>query len=198
MAASAIKAGEAFVQVFADLNPLKRGIGQVQGIVGKITAPVGRLGVSTAKIAAGISAIGAGIITPIALAAKSFADFGSEIDDASQRSGIGAEAMSELGYAAKLSGTDMSTVEKASSKLQKNVAAAAMGNKAMAESFDAIGLSARKLESMGPEQQFMEVAKAVGAIKNPTIQTYRALQIFGKGGHRTVAAAKVGYSIAAR
>ena len=178
----AIKAGNGFVQIFTDLSPLEKGLKQIESRMNSFGSKMSSVGAGVSAVGAGIGAIGATVLAPIAAATKLFADFGSTVKDTSDRTGISAQSISELGYAAEQSGTDLATVEGSTRKMQKGIAGAVGGSKSMSAAFDSIGLSAKSLAQLSPEQQFVSVAKAVGSIANPTIRAAKAMEIFGKSG----------------
>ena len=70
------------------------------------------------KWAAGVVAGAAAVGTAMVAAAKDTAEQMDTIDKASQRMKIGAESYQELAYAAKLSGVEMSVMEKAAKQLE--------------------------------------------------------------------------------
>ncbi len=183
MASSAgIRAGKAYVEVGADLNPLEASLKTIQGKFNSFGSRIGGIGKGIGVIGAGAAALGTSILAPIAAATAKFADFGSTIKDTSDRTGISASVLSELGYAAEQSGTDLATVEKSISKLQKGITGAAGGSKSLTKSFDSLGLSATYLAKLSPQRQFEEVAAAVGKIQDPTARAAKAMEIFGKSG----------------
>jgi hypothetical protein len=189
--ASSVEAGRAFVRVDSDLNPLEKSLAKIDGIFkglgskfSSIGSTVSNVGSGIAKVGAGVTAIGAGVLAPIAAATAKFAQFGGEIDDVAQRTGMTGKAVSELGYAATLSGTDLATVEGAALKMQKGIVAAANGSRSMSDAFGAIGLSAKQLASLSPEEQFSTIAKAIGSINDPAQKTSAAMAIFGKSGSK--------------
>jgi hypothetical protein len=114
--------------------------------------------------------------------AKLFADAGSELNDMSARTGLSVEALSQLGYAAKQTGTDLGTVEAAVRKMQKSLVGAANGNFEAQAALSLLGLSAEKLLRLSPDEQFQAIAKAMAAIPDPTMKAALAMQLFGKGG----------------
>src|SRR4051812_28217666 len=69
-------------------------------------------GAGMATIGAAIAAAGVAITAPLLGALNHFADVGGALDDMSQRTGISAQALSELGYAADFSGSSLEGVEK--------------------------------------------------------------------------------------
>ena len=75
-------------------------------------------GIKTAgKWAAGITAAATAVGGAMVAAAKDTADTADQIDKASQRMGVSAEAYQELAYAAEMSGVSVGALEKAAKKL---------------------------------------------------------------------------------
>lgn len=79
--ASGIRAGRAFVELFADDRALVRGLRSAQQKLAAFGAAVRGLGTQ-------MLALGAGIVAPLALAAKSFVDTGSQLNDMAARTGV--------------------------------------------------------------------------------------------------------------
>lgn len=177
MAASAknIRAGGAFVELFADDSKLVRGLRAAQKKLQAFGAAVQSLGKN-------LFAAGAGLATPMLTAAKVFADAGSDLVDMSQRTGASVEALSELGYAAEQSGSDLTTLEGGLRKMQKAVVAAAEGSDSAQQTFRQLGLSASDLAHLSPDQQFELIADRLAKIQNPAQKAALAMEIFGKSG----------------
>lgn len=113
---------------------------------------------------------------------SSFAQTGDVFDKASQRIGISAQSLSELSYAANLSGTTLEQVEQSMKSLsQKLIDATTKGGDA-ADAFTSIGLSAADLSRMSPEEQFYKIADAIANIDDPTRRSAAAMKIFGDAG----------------
>ncbi len=182
MSAREIEAGRGFVRVFADLNPLDAGLKRLEAKMKSFGSGISSIGSRVAGVGAGVAAIGTSVLAPIAAATMRFANFGSTIKDTADRTGISAKSISELGYAAEQSGTDLETVEGATRKMQKGITSAAAGGGAMAKAFASIGLNAAQLAKLAPEQQFDMVAKAIGNVADPTQRAAKAMEIFGKSG----------------
>jgi hypothetical protein len=173
--ASAIKAGAAYVELFLKDNRLTSGLktaeksfkswgGSLMGIGGMVTAG------ATAALA------------PILGAAKVFADMGGPLTDMSARTGIGVEALQELGFAAKMVGGDMTSIEPFIRKMQKTLGEAAGGSALAAEVFDDFGLSVSAMLALSPEDQLKVIADKLAGIADPAKKTAAALEIFGKSG----------------
>jgi hypothetical protein len=165
-----IEAGGAFVRIFADDSPLRRALDSAR----------------TRLKAFAQTAVGAGKIlggafvaaTAGALAAtKSFANFADSVADASQRTGLSTQTLSELGYAAKLSASDMETLEKGFRTFTKGLV-----SRTNQKALEAIGLDAKTLQQQSPDQQLEALFGAFQQISNPTQRAAMAMQIFGKAG----------------
>ncbi len=173
--ASGIRAGRAFVELFADDRALVRGLRTAQQKLAAFGAAVRGLGTQ-------MLALGAGIVAPLALAAKAFADTGSQLSDMAARTGVSVEALGELGYAAQQSGASLEDVEKAVRTMQRTITAATNGSDQAATALDRIGLSAEALAGLKPEQQFAAIAAALARIENPTERAAAAMGVLGKSG----------------
>ena len=115
-------------------------------------------------------------------AAIDFSNYADSFDKMSQRVGISSETLSELSYAATLSGTSIERVEDSFKGLtQKIVEAVNKGGDADAL-FSSIGLSAKDLAASTPEEQFYKIADAIANISDPTRRAAVAMQVFGESG----------------
>jgi len=128
---------------------------------------------------AGATAMGA----PLAASVVAFAHTGSELSDISARTGVSVESFQRLAYAAGQTGVSQETLENSLRKLQKNLADAVSGSKSAAQSFSKIGLSANDLIEMAPERQIAAIGDALANIRNPSLRTAAALEIFGRSGN---------------
>lgn len=173
--AQGIRAGAAYVELFVKDNKLVRGL---TAAAAKLKAfGAGIMGVGTH-----ILGLGTALATPFALAAKLFADIGSELVDMSQRTGIAVEALSELGFAAEQSGADMETLESGIRKMQKFVVEAANGSKEARDILDKLGLTVADLKGLTPDEMLKAFADALDDIDNPALKAALAMQVFGKTG----------------
>lgn len=182
MSAGAIKAGEAFVRVFSDDSDLMKGLKGIDGKLKNIGGAVSNTGKTLAVAGAGIAGIGAAMVGPFAAGVTQFVAFGDTLNKMSARTGFTAEALSELGFAAEQSGTNLQTLEGAVVKMQRAITDAADGSDKMAETFATLGLTIEELQGLTPDQQFQKIAAAIATIEDPTERAARAMQIFGRSG----------------
>ena len=170
-----LKAGSAFVRLFLK-DELTGALAKTIGAAGKSFQSMGRQAATTG---AGLAGMGAAILAPFTGSVKHFAKFGDELDKMSQRTGVAAPALAELGFAAEQSGTDLNKVENAVRTMQKTIGDADQGLAGAVDALDELGLSATQLEGMTPEDQFQAIADRVGAIEDPTKKAAAAMDVFG-------------------
>jgi hypothetical protein len=180
--AGAVKAGEAYVEVFSDDTPLVRGMKGLGAKLQSTGASIENIGTTAVKAGAGITALGAAVVGPLAAATKAFASAGDALNKMSARTGVSAQALSELGFAAEQSGADLGAVETSVARMQRAITEAGDGSQAMADTFAAIGLNVQRLQQLTPDQQFQEIAAAIARIPDPTQRAARAMEIFGRSG----------------
>src|SRR5262245_60668655 len=110
--ANNIRAGGAFVEFFSK-------DGKLVGSLNKLSARFKAFGTSITSMGQRFATAGVLFATPLLASAKAFADAGSEMLDMSQRTGVSVEALSELGYAASQSGSNIEELETALKFMQR-------------------------------------------------------------------------------
>ncbi|WP_141233355.1 hypothetical protein [Lysobacter antibioticus] len=115
---------------------------------------------------------------------KGVIDQADKIDEMSAKLKISTEMLSGLGYAAKLSGTDLETLDGAIVKISRNMAEALDKNSKSAALFKALGISvtdaAGKLRSV--DAVLPEIADRFAALNNQTLETSLAMELAGRSG----------------
>jgi len=173
--AQGIRAGQAFVELFADDSRLVRGLHAASRRLkawGQSVTAAGR------RMLLG----GTAIVSALASTAKVFAETGSQLADMSARTGVSVEALSELGYVAEMSGGDLETLEAGLRKMQKTIAEAASGSQSAQEALAALGITIADLKNLSPDEQFLRIADRLAQIQNPTQRAAAAMEVFGKSG----------------
>lgn len=134
-----------------------------------------------AKISAIGGVIGAGAVAYeiISLTKASF-DSVDALKDQAEAIGVSVESLSRLQYAAKFAGVDAGTMSSAVGKMVKSLGEAAISGGPVADAIEQIGLDAKALSGMAPEQAFAKIAGAIAAIENPYQRAQAASAIFGK------------------
>lgn len=174
-ASTGIRAGRAFVELFADDSRLVRGLKAAQKKIAAFGSAVSGMGKR-------MMALGGAIAAPLAAAAKATADSGAALWDMSQRTGVAVEALSALAFAADMTGADMETVETAIKRMQRSIANAASGSASAQEALATLGLTVRDLAGLSPDKQFEAIAARLRQIQDPTLRAAAAMELFGRSG----------------
>lgn len=177
--AKGIRAGRAFVELATDDSKLQAGLKAAQ-------ARLMAFGKGVSAVGAGLFAAGAAASTAFAGAAKVFSDQGDAIAKMARRTGLTTEAVSELGYAADLAGTDAATLETGIRKMQIAISDAANGAKPAIETLDRLGLSVSQLAGLTPDAQLEILADRLAAIADPATRAALAQDLFGKSGTQLI------------
>jgi TP901 family phage tail tape measure protein len=172
---NAIRAGRAFVELFADDTKLVRGLRAAERRLKAFGASISRMGRQ-------MVGIGTAVLTPLVAASKAFAAMGDSIGKMSKRTGFSAEALSELSFAAQQSGTDIGAFENGVRRMQRPITDAGQGLKSASDALGMLGLSYQQLSRLSPEEQFKTIADQLSQIKNPTTRAAMAMQLFGRSG----------------
>ena len=175
MSTAGIKAGRAFVEIGANDSKLQAALKRAQATLKAFGA-----GVTDAGL--GLTAIGAAALGPLLSATKVFATAGDELAKMRDRTGLSVEALSDLGYAARQSGTDLATLETAVRVMARTIDDAASGSAGAVDALADLGLVAADLQKLSPEQQFRLMADRLSKIEDPSAKAAAAMQAFGKSG----------------
>jgi hypothetical protein len=151
----------------AEWNNFKKAL--AGGVVGAAAFSVGEKAV--AALASSIKSVPAAIAESV----KAAAAFGDAMSNAATRTGFGAEALQKLNVAGKLAGVGFEEIQASIGRMQKAIES---GD----EAFVKLGLTARELKALSPEQAFEAVGQALASIANPTEQAALSMELFGKSG----------------
>lgn len=129
------------------------------------------------------AAIAAGVLgTAFMVMAKDSVDAMDKMNEASQKTGITVEALSQLGYAAKMSGVDTESFTSALVKFNRAIAEGATGSGNASQAFKAIGISAAELKASTPDEILAKVADRFAGFADGANKTALAIAIFGRAG----------------
>ena len=110
------------------------------------------------------------------------AEAAEHLDKLAIKAGIGADAMAQFGYVARMSDVDLDTLSQGIAKMQRSIAQAEESGGKAARAFTGIGISISELRSSSPQKQFELIADAISRIQDPARQAEAAMAIFGRGG----------------
>jgi DNA-binding FrmR family transcriptional regulator len=140
--------------------------------------PAGMAGAAAVTAVAGAASAAAVAIFTLS---KEAAAYGSKISDLTDKTGLGAEALTSLDYAAKLSGASIEDVAGGVTKFSKLVGEAAQGSDEAAEKLERFGVSPQ--EAMTDlEGALGKVFKRIQSLPPGVQRTKAAIDAFGKSG----------------
>jgi hypothetical protein len=142
----------------------------------------GQIAKSSKELGLGMLAAGAVITGAVTLSAKKFADLGEQLLQLKAKTGIGVETLSELKYAADVSGSSIDDLGTNIKDMDNVLTDAGKGVKSAQEKLQGLNLTMADLVGLSPEQQFMKIASAVGAIQDPAQRSAAAVDFFGRSG----------------
>jgi hypothetical protein len=140
---------------------------------------------------AGAALAGAFTVGAVLNFAKDVIDLGGEINDLSQRTGIGTDAIQELKFAAEQTGATLDTMTGAIEQMGNRLTEGKVGT---VDAVRSLGLSLDDLRSRKPEDAFTLIADAISEVPEPMRQTQLAMELLGKSGTEILPAIKSGMS----
>jgi TP901 family phage tail tape measure protein len=170
-----IRAGRAFVELFADDSKLVRGLRSAQRKVKAFGAAIARFGSKLATL-------GSAIAAPLVASAKAFSVMGDAVAKMSKRTGLSVETLSELRYVASQTGTEFSTLENGLRRMQRSIYDAGRGLSTATDALTDLGLTFQDLDGLSPEQQFKLLAEKISQVEDPTKKAAIAMSLFGRTG----------------
>lgn len=164
MSANEVRAGRAFVEVYTKDNT-QAGLSGIKSKLASFGSTMAKVG--GIALGAAASGIAASVIKTVTT--------GAGIDDLAKRYGMNTDAVQELGFAAKQSGTDLDVVIKGIRAMQVGI-----GNGKLGDELAKIGVSLDAIKGKSPQTQFETIAEAVGQLGSQEEKIAAATAIFGK------------------
>lgn len=137
----------------------------------------------TSKFRGAFAFLGAGTaIFGIQRAITSAIRAGDDLAKFAEKSGLAAEAASELAHAAKMADLDLGQLATGVRFMQKNISEAASGSKSAQATFRALGLEWQELKRLAPDQQLEQIAEQLSRLEDPADRARAATELFGRAG----------------
>ncbi len=114
--------------------------------------------------------------------AASTASLGDDVAKTADKLGIGTTQLQELRYAAERSGVATSAFDKSLEKMQKNLGEAAGGTGEAKDALEQLGLSAKDLIQLSPDEALAMIADRMGNVETAAERAAIANDIFGRSG----------------
>lgn len=170
--------GSLYVKLGLDSAQFSEGLKKSQGQISGFAK-------SAAVAGAAIAAALAGTALAVGAAVKGAIDQADQLDELSQKIGIGVEELSRLKYAAEISGVSLDTLSTGIKRLSAGLAeAAGKGTGKAAEALTALGISATDATGQlrSSSDVLKDVAEKFAGIEDGAGKTALAMSLFGKSG----------------
>lgn len=171
--------GKAFAGLARSAVAPLAGVGRSIGVVA--SAVPGALGL-VGKLAGGVAVAALGAGAALAAIATGGLDRIDQLGDAAQRIGVTTQSLSELRYAANLSGSSAEDLDTALVKLTTNLGDASLKATPASEALKRIGLDAKDLANESPDVAFRKIVKGLEGVPSAADKASIAMDVFGKGG----------------
>jgi hypothetical protein len=171
--AEGVRAGRAYVEVGANLNPLEMGLNVAKAKLSNFAGALGSLG----------SALALGFVTnKITGWIQSFADSGREIYLMSRAAGISTAEISELKGAVQLLGGDLGETVGGMRKMGIFLHDVAQGGKEAGDAMRQLGLTVADIAGMSEIDKLQLIGERLAVIGDLNTRQALGRQIFGRGG----------------
>lgn len=155
---------------------------KVNDAFAKTNSDLQKFGKSMQKVGASFAAVGGAITAALGVAVKSLANAADVADDTAKRTGLTVEAVQELGYVAKMTGSNLAMVEVALRTMQKGLTDNGTESAAFTSALETLGLSLAELRAMNPQAQFDALSQAIAGVTDPSQRAGLAMTVFGRAG----------------
>lgn len=157
--------------VLSARDDTKAAFASVEGGLRNLDKALGVFGVSLAAIAAGAVAM-----------VKQQTDLADETSKTAARLGTTTEALSAMRYAADLAGVSNESLTNSLRLMSRNLSDAAQGTGSAVQAVRELGLSARDLAGLAPEQAVQKIADAMLLVPTASDRVRIAMDVFGRSG----------------
>ncbi|WP_286903103.1 EF-hand domain-containing protein [Vreelandella sedimenti] len=113
-------------------------------------------------------------------------DWGDQLQKTNLRIGASTESLSQYNYVAKLSGVEFGQLTTAWQRQTRRIAEAAAGTGVASKALDQLGLSAKELNQLAPEEQFERIATAMQNVESSSERVALAQKLWDSEGVKLV------------
>lgn len=184
--------GELIVTISTDLSKFNSGLKDAESGIKKASAEIIK---TTEKVSKGLLVMGGVISGAFALMVKSSVDYGDQIYEVSQRTGIAVETLSKLKFVAEQTESSFEAVATGLRFLNRNIAEAVDGNNKMSLTLQRAGVILRDDvtgEIISADKAFLQIADRFKNLNDNALKTNIAMEIFGRGGAELIPVLNLG------
>jgi hypothetical protein len=172
----------ASVDGLAEITSLNKALGGTEKQAKETSGALGKLRAATSGLSGALGGLVPAVgIAGLAALGKRSIDAADNLNDLSQRTGVGVESLSKFGAAAADSGSSIEEVSKAMGRLSKGIADPASKTN---EALKSIGISSTDAQGKirGVDQIMLDLADRFSKMPDGAQKTALAMELFGKSG----------------
>jgi len=162
----------------ADATGVTKGFASAKKSAMSFQSTIGALKGGLAALGVGLGAIGVSRLIGFGAATLNAAD---DVGDLAERINTTTESLTQLQFAAKITGGSVESVAAAIQRMNKSLGEAAVGTAESRDAFLRLGLSVGELSAMDGGAAFDRIADAISRIPTVAGRAAAATRIFGKG-----------------
>lgn len=158
----------------------RRQIGQINRQLRQAEASSAAATQQMRRLATQVAAVGAIGLGVAVVQFRNLAKEADRIGKLATQTGLTAEAVQELGFAAEQSGSDVESLNTSIVKMQRNIQQAEDGLSTYTRAFQRIGIDVEELRGLRPDEQFTRIAQALSQLDSEVVRNASAMDILGR------------------
>lgn len=160
-----------------------KGVDKTREAFGKIKQNFKNLQDQLGKVKLGFGKIGTALTAAFSISAlKKIIDTGEEIGKLSAKLDVSTESLSELKYAGERCGVEFNSLTSGLQEMAKRVRDAAHGTGEAKDALNLLGLSAKELYAVAPNEQLALIANELIGVTDSSDRAELAVKLFGSSG----------------
>lgn len=173
------KAGGISFGVSMTTLKLKKDIALARASIGSFVSKTAK---SLGKLSGMFGGIGGALTAgSLAYGIKQSIDRIDALNESAKTLGTTTESLSRLGFVASQAESSQESLIRGLGRVSRSTDDAARGVKEMADLYSSLGLNAKELSRLSPDEQFLKIGAAIGGLDNKTAQLVATNRIFGRG-----------------
>lgn len=176
----AVKAGSAFVELYVTgKDRVNKQLSAIQTRLRAFGKAVRTMGSALAGGLAAAGGLGLAAGAGLFAVAKQAAATGDAVAKMSDRTGASAEFLSQMGFAAEQSGSNLEQFGRGLFRMRRRVGNFATGMGPAKRALDELGFSANSFQGLNTEQTFEKIVRALDQVEDPALKAQYAYEVFG-------------------
>ena len=129
-----------------------------------------------------LSAAAVGSLTAVVAVFTKFSNQGDEIAKTADKLGITTEALTELRFAAELTGVSTQTLDTSLQRMTRRISEATQGTGVAVKALKELGIPIKDIANLAPDEQFRRLAEAMGGLDDQAQKVRLSMALFDTEG----------------